>query len=148
MIEMSYDDWKAKGTELFGADFMKWKFVCPVCKNVAVVEDFQKFADRGANPNSATCECIGRQSRREGSGAMICRRCGCSELNPCITRFGETCAWAIPGVLCSFCVTAQEFEIVELLHVHFAGRELAAQIPTYSPAQQAEAARLYQEVCR
>ena len=28
-------EWRAKAAELFGDDFMKWKFVCPVCEHVA-----------------------------------------------------------------------------------------------------------------
>jgi hypothetical protein len=51
-------EWKAEGERRFGADVMKWRFVCPICKNIAAVEDFKPF--KGADPNSATCECIGR----------------------------------------------------------------------------------------
>ncbi len=31
-----------------------------------------------------------------------CRVCGCTDNNPCMTEFGETCAWAEPD-LCDFC---------------------------------------------
>lgn len=41
---------------------MNWRFVCPVCKNVAAIREFQHYKDKGADPNSATCECIGRYS--------------------------------------------------------------------------------------
>jgi hypothetical protein len=57
---MTYEAWREEGTRRFGADFEQWKFVCPVCAHVAKVADFKQFKDRGATPNSATAECIGR----------------------------------------------------------------------------------------
>jgi len=60
MITITKAEWMAKGTDLFGADFMNWRFVCPACKNVATVEDFKRYKDKGATPDSATCNCIGR----------------------------------------------------------------------------------------
>jgi hypothetical protein len=57
---MTHAEWEAEGKKRFGEDFMKWKFVCPVCKNVAAVEDYKPFKDKGATPDSATCQCIGR----------------------------------------------------------------------------------------
>ena len=50
-------EWRAKAAELFGADFMKWKFVCPVCEHVATV---QQWKDAGAPVQSAAFSCIGR----------------------------------------------------------------------------------------
>lgn len=57
---VSYVDWFTKGARLFGPNTIDWKFVCPVCGNVAAIGDFQQYAARGSTPNSATCECIGR----------------------------------------------------------------------------------------
>ena len=51
------DAWRAKATELFGEDFMKWKFVCPVCDYVASVQDWK---DAGAPVQSAAFSCVGR----------------------------------------------------------------------------------------
>jgi hypothetical protein len=59
-LTLSHEEWLAKGKELFGEDFEQWRFVCPVCKNVARTGEFKPFKDKGANPDSATCECIGR----------------------------------------------------------------------------------------
>ena len=59
-ITMTKDEWLAKGKELFGEDFTKWRFVCPGCGHVQAVEDFRQYKDQGADPTSATCECIGR----------------------------------------------------------------------------------------
>lgn len=56
-------EWEAEGARRFGPDIMKWSFVCPICGNVASIEDFRPYKERGAMPNSATCECIGRYSR-------------------------------------------------------------------------------------
>jgi len=57
---MTYEEWMAEGRRRFGKEFKDWKFECPVCGNIATVSDYQKYADHGADPNSATCECIGR----------------------------------------------------------------------------------------
>lgn len=43
--------------ERFGDDHMKWAFICPVCKDIATLQD---FADAGANYERAGQECIGR----------------------------------------------------------------------------------------
>jgi hypothetical protein len=56
----TYEEWMAEGERRFGKDFKMWKFKCPICENVATVSDYQQYADKGADPNSATCECIGR----------------------------------------------------------------------------------------
>jgi hypothetical protein len=63
---MTYDEWITEGKRLFGDDFQNWKFKCPICANVAAVSDYQKYKDQGANPNSATCECIGRYQGAHG----------------------------------------------------------------------------------
>jgi len=60
LVAMTKEDWTKLGTQLFGSDMMKWRFVCPACGNVATPMDFYPFRDKGAKPNSATCECIGR----------------------------------------------------------------------------------------
>jgi hypothetical protein len=60
MTEISYENWMVEGQRRFGEDFMNWRFECPVCHHVASVQDYQPFKDRGADANSATCECIGR----------------------------------------------------------------------------------------
>ena len=52
--------WEAKGTELFGPDKMKWRFVCPSCGHIQAVEDFRAFKDDGATPDLAYSCCIGR----------------------------------------------------------------------------------------
>jgi hypothetical protein len=62
MDERTYtlEQWEAKGKELFGDDYYQWKFICPICKNVAAVKDFAEYKNLGATPNSAYQECIGR----------------------------------------------------------------------------------------
>ena len=54
------EEWIKRGTELFGPDMLKWRFVCPACGNIAAVEDFRPYKDKGAHPDSATHDCIGR----------------------------------------------------------------------------------------
>lgn len=58
--QMTYDEWTAEARKRFGADHMAWRFVCPICKNIASVGDFKEFKDKGAKPNSAYQQCIGR----------------------------------------------------------------------------------------
>jgi hypothetical protein len=59
-VSYTHAEWLAEGERRFGPDFMNWRFVCPVCGNVATIIDFKPFADKGATPSSATSECIGR----------------------------------------------------------------------------------------
>lgn len=60
IVRMTKADWEARGTKLFGPDQLKWRFVCPACGNVAAVEDYKPFKAKGAQPDSATHNCIGR----------------------------------------------------------------------------------------
>lgn len=57
---MTIEQWRAEGIVRFGTDPHNWKFVCPLCGNVASVEEFRPFKDKGATPESAFQECIGR----------------------------------------------------------------------------------------
>ncbi len=59
-VRMTYAEWRAEGIRRFGENTDKWRFVCPSCGNVASIGDFKPYAGAGAQPNSATCECIGR----------------------------------------------------------------------------------------
>jgi hypothetical protein len=56
-IKYTLAEWRAKATELFGDDSLKWKFVCPVCLHVASVQDWK---DAGAPMQSAARSCVGR----------------------------------------------------------------------------------------
>ena len=57
---MTKGEWLDKGRKLFGPDISKWRFVCPICKNVASVDDYRQYKSQGATPESATHNCIGR----------------------------------------------------------------------------------------
>lgn len=65
--KMTHDEWMAEGKRRFGEVFGKWKFVCPICANVAAVEDYKPYKDKGATPDSAALECIGRY---QGAGGF------------------------------------------------------------------------------
>lgn len=76
-VKLSRQAWLDKGTELFGADFNKWRFVCPGCGNIAAVEEFRPFKDKGADASSATSECIGRYSGGDwAKGTKPCNYAG------------------------------------------------------------------------
>lgn len=57
---MAYEDWLKEGKRRFGENLEKWKFKCSICAHVATVEDYKPYKDKGATPNSAIQECIGR----------------------------------------------------------------------------------------
>lgn len=93
------DEWLAEGERRFGADRLKWRFVCPGCGHVQAVEDFRPFKDEGAKPESAYFNCIGRFSARlmkrewlggEGPGPCNYTTGGLFNISPVtITREGE-----------------------------------------------------------
>lgn len=56
----THAEWLAEGRRRFGDNFEKWRFVCPICGNVAAVSEYRQFKDCGATPDSAAKECIGR----------------------------------------------------------------------------------------
>ncbi len=58
--KLTMAEWRAMGRERFGDDMLSWKFVCPSCGHVQTPNDFKPHKDKGADPNSAVCECIGR----------------------------------------------------------------------------------------
>lgn len=59
----SREEWLDKGRELYGDDYYQWKFRCPACGNIARIEDYKEFKDKGASPDSAATECLGRYKR-------------------------------------------------------------------------------------
>lgn len=68
MTPIPVDEWLKRGSTLFGngataelSNFMKWRFRCPICGNVATPAEFKAL---GADPNLAYQECIGRQMPR------------------------------------------------------------------------------------
>lgn len=67
---MTHEEWTAKGTELFGPEVLRWRFLCPACGHVQTPEDFRPFKDQGATPNKAVQECLGRYLPREKRGGF------------------------------------------------------------------------------
>lgn len=76
ILGVTREEWIAEGERLFGDDMMKWRFVCPSCGNVQSVEEFAKYKDKGATPDSAYFNCIGRYDGH-GDADM------CSGKSPC-----------------------------------------------------------------
>ena len=56
--------WLQKGTELFGDDYLNWKFVCPACGKVSSIKDFKEYTE---GLDAAFLNCIGRHN---GKGKM------------------------------------------------------------------------------
>lgn len=81
--EISHDSWLEKGRNLFGDDYMKWRFICPVCKNIATPGDFKSHKDKGATPSSAAQECIGRYLPKESRGGFSSKYANQSVKQPC-----------------------------------------------------------------
>jgi len=63
--EYTQTEWTKIGKELYGEDFLTWKFKCPMCGNIQTPADFKKYKDDGATPDSARCECIGRYMSKD-----------------------------------------------------------------------------------
>ena len=56
-MKMTKEEFKAEAVKRFGEDMMNWKFACPVCGNIASVEDYKKA---GAPSGAVGFSCIGR----------------------------------------------------------------------------------------
>lgn len=84
------EEWHRKGTELFGEEMWTWEFVCPSCGNVQKPNDFMPYKDKGATPDSATKECIGRYSNTERvdmcSGKSPCNYASYGLIQLCTTK--------------------------------------------------------------
>ena len=65
-MELTQDELIAMATERFGADRMRWAFICPNCHDVATPQDFR---DADADPNRIGQECIGRSLGALADGA-------------------------------------------------------------------------------
>lgn len=60
-------EWKAEAARRFGADQMKWKFVCPSCGHVQSAQDYR---DAGASSTSVGFSCVGRWDGHMSRGAF------------------------------------------------------------------------------
>jgi hypothetical protein len=63
-------EWRSLGERLFGPDFFQWKFVCPSCGHVQSPEDFRRFKESGATPDSAATQCYGRYLPKNERGGF------------------------------------------------------------------------------
>lgn len=64
MREITHEQWKAEAMERFGADPLKWRFVCPICKVETSVDEWKKA---GAPEGAVAFSCIGRYTKGEGT---------------------------------------------------------------------------------
>lgn len=84
---LTKEEWLARGKHLFGEDITKWRFVCPGCGHIQSVEDFRQYKERGAQPDSARKECIGRyyggRSWAFGKAGSPCDYAGYGLMNIC-----------------------------------------------------------------
>ena len=58
--QFTHEEWIAEGTRRFGDNYDAWRFVCPICGNIAAISEYRPFKGKGATRSSATTECIGR----------------------------------------------------------------------------------------
>ena len=65
--EIGFDEWEAKGKELFRENREDWEFICPSCGNVASITLAKKNWPqlRGQNWNPVS-ECVGRYVDKVG----------------------------------------------------------------------------------
>lgn len=65
MLTLTYEQWLAEGTRLFGPDTRDWQFICPSCGTVQTARDFYAL---GFIPHTGEVgrligfECIGRHN--------------------------------------------------------------------------------------
>ncbi len=92
---MTKEEWIAEGKRLFGDDMLKWRFVCPSCGHIQTPEDFRRYKEKGATPDTAYFNCIGRYDGHENvdmcSGKSPCNYSGGGlfGLNPVKVTNGE-----------------------------------------------------------
>lgn len=91
--KITYEEWEKEGERRFGKDKMKWQFICPVCKHVALAEDWLKA---GASEDTIAFSCIGRylnpvRDAFSGKGKGPCNYAGGGlfRLNPVIISDGK-----------------------------------------------------------
>ncbi|MFA7254105.1 MAG: VVA0879 family protein [Patescibacteria group bacterium] len=89
--KMALAEWQEKGRQLFGKDFLKWRFACPCCGHVASVAD---FVGLGAAPECAYQECIGRhkgagEMKPQGEGPCNYAAYGLFHLSPVVVQAGD-----------------------------------------------------------
>jgi hypothetical protein len=77
-IKMTGEEWEEKGKQLFGADKMEWKFICPGCGYVASVREWK---EAGAESGEIAFSCIGRRLEKKrdflgGTGSGPCNYAG------------------------------------------------------------------------
>lgn len=89
MIRMTYAQWVAEGTRLFGEDRMKWRFVCPSCGVKTSVAEYQAV---GASENAVAFSCIGRFVPTEQRGSVVPAFAGGEQVTGSRPRIGCTYA--------------------------------------------------------
>jgi hypothetical protein len=62
----SWDEFAKLAASLFGNDWKLWTFACPSCESVSTGEQFEEL---GADPESASRECIGRYMPKNDDGS-------------------------------------------------------------------------------
>lgn len=65
MIEQSAEEWRDEAIQRFGS-LLQAAFVCPNCGRRNTVEEFREFEDKGAIPDTAAKQCIGRFDPERG----------------------------------------------------------------------------------
>lgn len=62
-IQITYEQWHAKGVERYGNDMKTWRFTCPMCKKDTIA---QEWIDHKADKQIGV-SCIGRQYDKKQS---------------------------------------------------------------------------------
>lgn len=95
-IEMTKEEWLTEGERRFGPDPMKWRFVCPSCKGVQMVEDFKGLVPAGTDAGVAYSNCIGRYDGIHGGVEILSGQSPCNyasgglfNLNPVWVKAGD-----------------------------------------------------------
>lgn len=95
IIEMTKEEWIAKGRSILGENMLTWKFKCPCCGHIQTPEDFRQYKEQGVSPDTAYFNCIGRYDGHEATNIFSCKSpCnytsgGLFNFNPIVVIDGE-----------------------------------------------------------
>lgn len=93
-LRYTLNEFVARGTELYGEDRTKWKFICPMCGQVHTYEDFIKYVDKDTADGMMGFSCIGRvmpKCYEMGENKAPCNYTGGGlfRFNPVIIEFAD-----------------------------------------------------------
>src|ERR1700685_345399 len=73
-MRITHEDWLKEGAKRYGEDRKQWKFKCPLCKTITIV---QEWIDAG-EPRMIAFSCIGRTKEKRRDAFAIGKKGPCN----------------------------------------------------------------------